>query len=60
MGHRLLADVADAVREARGTHVAALVEEGTPGQPFLAALGFRTGARRLLMIRRAEPGDRRE
>ena len=39
---------------ARGTHLAALVEVDTPGQPFLAALGFRErGQRRTLMIRRA-------
>lgn len=53
VGHRLLADVAEAIREARGTHLVALVEEGSSGQPFLAALGFRPGPRRLLMIRRS-------
>ena len=41
-------------RGRRGTHLAALVEVDTPGQPFLAALGFRErGQRRTLMIRRA-------
>lgn len=52
VGHRLLAEVADAVRGARGTHLVALVEEGTAGRPFLAALGFTPGARKALMIRR--------
>ena len=54
VGHMLIADLARQVTEARGTHLAALVEVDTPGQAFLAALGFRErGARRTLMIRRA-------
>ena len=54
IGHRLVAEIARAVADARGTHLAALVEEETAGPAFLAALGFRSRARRLLMIRRAE------
>lgn len=54
LGRMLMADLARQVTEARGTHLAALVEVGTPGQGFLSALGFRErGARRTLMIRRA-------
>ena len=54
IGRLLMADIARQVREARGTHLAALVEVDTPGQAFLAALGFRErGQRRTLMIRRA-------
>lgn len=53
LGHMLLADLARQVREARGTHLASLVEVDTPGQAFLAALGFRErGERRTLVIRR--------
>lgn len=52
IGHRLVAEIGRAVAAARGTHLAALVEEGTAGPAFLAALGFRARARRLLMIRR--------
>ncbi len=54
LGHMLVTDLARQVREARGTHLAALVETDTPGQAFLAALGFRErGTRRTLVIRRA-------
>lgn len=54
IGRLLVADLARRVGEARGTHLAALVEADTPGQAFLAALGFRErGGRRTLMIRRA-------
>jgi ribosomal protein S18 acetylase RimI-like enzyme len=54
LGHMLVADLARQVREARGTHLAALVQVDTPGQAFLAALGFRErGARRTLMVRRS-------
>lgn len=54
IGRLLIADLARQVREARGTHLAALVEVDTPGHAFLAALGFRErGSRRTLMIRRA-------
>jgi ribosomal protein S18 acetylase RimI-like enzyme len=49
----LLAEAARDVRAARGTHLAAEVETGTPGQAFLAARGFRERGRRLLLIRRA-------
>ena len=52
LGSRLVAEVAKYVAEARGTHLAALVETGTPGQAFLAKLGFRAKSPRLLMIRR--------
>jgi hypothetical protein len=41
------------VAEARGTHLAALVEDGGGGQEFLGALGFKVrGAPRTLWIRR--------
>lgn len=54
IGRLLVADLARQVRDARGTHLAALVEVDTPGQAFLGALGFRErGTRRTLMIRRA-------
>jgi GNAT superfamily N-acetyltransferase len=54
IGSLLVFDLARQVREARGTHLAALVEVDTPGQAFLASLGFRErGGRRTLMIRRA-------
>jgi GNAT superfamily N-acetyltransferase len=54
VGHLLMADLARQVREARGTHLAALVEVETGGHAFLGALGFRErGARRTLTIRRA-------
>lgn len=54
IGRLLMADLARRVREARGTHLAAMVEVDTPGQAFLQALGFRErGSRRTLMIRRA-------
>ena len=54
IGRLLIAELGRQVREARGTHLAALVEVDRPGQAFLAALGFRErGSRRTLMIRRA-------
>jgi GNAT superfamily N-acetyltransferase len=54
IGRLLVADLARQVREARGTHLAALVEVDTPGHAFLRALGFgERGGRRSLMIRRA-------
>lgn len=54
IGTLLVADIARQVRDRRGTHLAALVEVDTPGQAFLASLGFRErGQRRTLMIRRA-------
>jgi ribosomal protein S18 acetylase RimI-like enzyme len=54
IGRLLVAALARQVAEARGTHLAALVEVDTDGQGFLAKLGFRErGARRALMIRRA-------
>ena len=54
IGHMLISDLARQVRESRGTHLAALVEIDTPGQAFLASLGFKErGSRRTLMIRRA-------
>lgn len=55
LGRILVAELARQVGEARGTHLAAQVEVDTPGQAFLAALGFRErGPRRTLMIRRGE------
>jgi ribosomal protein S18 acetylase RimI-like enzyme len=54
LGRVLVGELARQVREARGTHLAALVEVDTPGQAFLRALGFQErGARRSLVIRRA-------
>ncbi|MGE3813523.1 MAG: GNAT family N-acetyltransferase [Candidatus Nanopelagicales bacterium] len=54
LGHMLVADLARQVAEARGTHLAALVELGGPGQAFLSKLGFRPrGTPRALLIRRA-------
>ena len=54
IGRLLIADLARQVAEARGTHLAALVEVGTAGKDFLRALGFRErGELRTLMIRRA-------
>lgn len=54
IGRLLVADLARRVGEARGTHLAALVEADGDGQKFLAKLGFRErGARRTLLIRRA-------
>ena len=54
IGRLLVAELARQVREARGTHLAALVEADGDGQAFLRALGFKErGARRTLMIRRA-------
>ena len=54
IGSLLIADLARQVREARGTHLAALVQLDTPGYAFLRALGFsERGARRTLLIRRA-------
>jgi GNAT superfamily N-acetyltransferase len=53
VGRLLIADLARQVGEARGTHLAALVEVGTAGQDFLRALGFRPrGEPRTLLIRR--------
>jgi ribosomal protein S18 acetylase RimI-like enzyme len=54
IGRMLVAELARQVAEARGTHLAALLEADGGGQAFLAKLGFRErGARRALMIRRA-------
>jgi ribosomal protein S18 acetylase RimI-like enzyme len=53
IGRLLVAEVARQVGEARGTHLAALVEADGDGQAFLRALGFKErGARRTLWIRR--------
>jgi len=53
IGRLLISDLARQVAEARGTHLAALVEVGTIGQDFLRALGFRQrGELRTLFIRR--------
>ena len=57
IGRLLVADLARQVREARGTHLAALVQLDTSGYAFLRALGFsERGARRTLLIRRARSG----
>lgn len=53
IGRMLVGAVAEAVQEARGTHLVADPEAGTAGQALLARLGFRDRGRRLLMIRRA-------
>jgi len=53
IGTLLLADVARAVRAARGSHLAAEVEAGGVGRAFLAARGFRERGRGVLLIRRA-------
>ena len=54
IGRLLVAELARRVGEARGTHLAALVEADSDGQAFLRALGFtERGARRALLIRRA-------
>ncbi len=57
IGSLLIGDLARQVREARGTHLASLVELDTPGYAFLRSLGFsERGARRTLLIRRAHSG----
>lgn len=54
IARQMIAEVARQVTEARGTHLAVMIEPGTPAQGFFAAAGFRErGARRTLMIRRA-------
>jgi GNAT superfamily N-acetyltransferase len=53
VGTLLLAEVARAVRAARGSHLAAEVEAGGAGRAFLAARGFRERGRGVLLIRRA-------
>lgn len=54
IGRLLVGELARQVGEARGTHLAAVVEADTDGQAFLRALGFRErGDRRMLLIRRA-------
>lgn len=54
VGSMLVFETAQRVREAGGTHLAATVQVDTPGQAFLARLGFRErGARRTQLIRRA-------
>lgn len=54
VGTTLVAETARRVREAGGTHLAATVQVDTPGQAFLASLGFgERGARRTQLIRRA-------
>lgn len=52
VGRLLVRDIARAVQEARGSHLAALVERDTDGQAFLGRLAFRERSRRRLMIRR--------
>ena len=57
IGSLLIGDLARQVREARGTHLASLVELDTPGYAFLRSLGFsERGAQRTLLIRRAHSG----
>jgi GNAT superfamily N-acetyltransferase len=53
VGRALIAAVAAAVREARGTHLVAFVEDGLPAVGFLRALGFVERGRRVRLIRRA-------
>ncbi len=53
IGRLLVTELARQVGEARGTHLAAVVEADGAGQAFLRALGFKErGLRRSLMIRR--------
>jgi len=49
----LAGEVADAVRRARGTHLVAEVEQGSPGFAFWSALGLRRRGESLYLIRRA-------
>lgn len=51
-GRALVAGLAAAVREARGTHLVAFAEDGLPAAAFLRALGFTDRGRRALLIRR--------
>lgn len=50
----LVWEVANAVREARGTHLAALVPIRSDGAALLGKLGFRTRSERVLLLRPAE------
>lgn len=50
----LVWEVANAVREARGTHLAMLVPAGSEGTAFLGKLGFRRRSERVLLLRAAE------
>jgi len=52
IGRLLIAGVARDVANARGTHLLAFAEDGTPAGPFLARLGFQARGRRVLVIRR--------
>lgn len=52
VGRLLVRELARAVEEGRGTHLAALVERGTSGAAFLARLGFRERSARRLLIHR--------
>lgn len=58
IGRLLLASVAGDVAAARGTHLLAFAQDGTPAGAFLARIGFQRRSRRILMIRR-EPGTLR-
>lgn len=54
IGHALVAETAERIAAARGTHLAARVEAGGAAQAFLAALGFRVRGEPLVqLIRRA-------
>ncbi len=50
----LVWEVANAVREARGTHLAALVPTQSDGAALLAKLGFRRRTERVLLLRRPD------
>ncbi len=53
IGTALVAELAERVRAARGTHLMALAEADGPAQAFLRALGFQHKGGRTLLIRRA-------
>jgi GNAT superfamily N-acetyltransferase len=56
IGRLLMAGLARDVTEARGTHLLAFAQDGTPAGPFLARLGFQARGRRVLVIRRGDSG----
>lgn len=52
IGRLLVNALAETVRNARGTHLAAFVEDGTEGSGFASRLGFARKGARTLLIRR--------
>ncbi len=52
IGRLLINALAETVRNERGTHLLAFVEDGTQGPAFLGALGFARKGARTLLIRR--------